>query len=355
MKHFKSSVIFTIVCLLFASIWGYYEGGLPIAVKAVILASILGVLEVSLSFDNAVVNASVLEDMEDIWRHRFLTWGMVIAVFGMRLIFPVIIVSIMAFLDPISVIQMALTNPSAYAKHLTDSHHMISAFGSMFLMMIFLKFVFDPDKELHWIEPLEKQLIKVGKLEAFEIFTCLSLLLGIQYFIPAEERISVLVSGLAGLMSFILIESLSSLIETEEEELKKDGTLTDVVKKAGITSFIYLELLDASFSFDGVIGAFAITTDVITIAIGLGIGAMFVRSLTLYLVEKGTLSQYVFLEHGAHYAIGILAFIMLISTKYEISEVFTGLSGIFFIGVSLWSSIKYKKANSSIRFINENN
>ena len=186
MKHFKSSVIFTIVCLLFASIWGYYEGGLPIAVKAVILASILGVLEVSLSFDNAVVNASVLEDMEDIWRHRFLTWGMVIAVFGMRLIFPVIIVSIMAFLDPISVIQMALTNPSEYAKHLTDSHHMISAFGSMFLMMIFLKFVFDPDKELHWIEPLEKQLIKVGKLEAFEIFTCLSLLLGIQYFIPAE-------------------------------------------------------------------------------------------------------------------------------------------------------------------------
>ena len=77
--------------------------------------------------------------------------------------------------------------------------------------------------------------------------------------------------------------------------------------------------------------------------IGLGIGAMFVRSLTIYLVEKGTLDTYIFLEHGAHYAIGILAFIMLLSTKLQIPEVLTGLIGISFILLSLYSSIKYNK------------
>jgi hypothetical protein len=102
-------------------------------------------------------------------------------------------------------------------------------------------------------------------------------------------------------------------------------------------------VLDASFSFDGVIGAFAITNDVVIIMLGLAIGAMFVRSLTVYLVERGTLDEFVFLEHGAHYAIGILALIMFASVKYEIAEWFTGLSGVAFIAVSLWSSIRYKR------------
>ncbi|MGH8498890.1 MAG: DUF475 domain-containing protein, partial [Methylococcales bacterium] len=120
--------------------------------------------------------------------------------------------------------------------------------------------------------------------------------------------------------------------------------IAEAIKKAGFMSFLYLEVLDASFSFDGVIGAFAVTQDVIIIMLGLAIGAMFVRSLTVFLVRQGTLDEYVFLEHGAHYAIGALAGIMLISISYHISEVITGLTGAIFIGLSVYSSIQYKKA-----------
>jgi hypothetical protein len=88
-----------------------------------------------------------------------------------------------------------------------------------------------------------------------------------------------------------------------------------------------------------VVGAFAITSDPIIIAIGLGIGAMFIRSLTVYLVRKGTLSEYVYLEHGALWAIGALAVLLLITIKYEVPEVVTGLIGVAFIGAALVSSI----------------
>jgi hypothetical protein len=108
-------------------------------------------------------------------------------------------------------------------------------------------------------------------------------------------------------------------------------------------------VLDASFSFDGVIGAFAITNDVVIIMLGLAIGAMFVRSLTVFLVHKGTLDEFVYLEHGAHYAIGILALIMFASVEYEIPEWFTGLSGVAFIAVSLWSSVRWRRRQEAER------
>ena len=107
--------------------------------------------------------------------------------------------------------------------------------------------------------------------------------------------------------------------------------------------FLYLEVLDASFSFDGVIGAFAITNDIVLMALGLGIGALYVRSLTVYLVRKGTLDDYVYLEHGAHYAIGALAVILLVTIQYEISELITGLIGVVLIGWSFWSSVRRNK------------
>ena len=107
--------------------------------------------------------------------------------------------------------------------------------------------------------------------------------------------------------------------------------------------FLYLEVLDASFSFDGVIGAFAITNHIFEMALGLGIGAMYIRSLTVYLVRQGTLDDYVYLEHGAHYAIGALAVILLVTIKYAINEVITGLVGLVLIGASFWSSVRRNK------------
>ena len=339
MSHFRGSFIFSIVGLILAALWAYSRGGwLDVIAAAVFITAILSVLEVSLSFDNAVVNAAVLENMDPVWQKRFLTWGIMIAVFGMRVVFPVINVSVVAWLDPISVLNIAFTNQDKYAEYLTSSHAVISSFGGMFLLMVFLKFILDPEKETHWIEPLEKQLIKLGKLEAFEIVIALCVLLGAQALVHHDEKVSVLISGLAGLITYIVIDSVSGFLEGSEEQMLAEGA-----KKAGIATFLYLEVLDASFSFDGVIGAFAITKDIVIIAIGLGIGAMFVRSMTLYLVKKGTLAEYIYLEHGAHYAIGLLAIIMFVGIKVHIPEVFTGLSGVLFIVLALISSIVYNK------------
>ena len=209
-------------------------------------------------------------------------------------------------------------------------------------MPVFFSFIFNEGKELHWLGYIEEKMSSFGKLEAIEIIMALGPLLIIQNYLPEEIRLDVLVAGVTGVILFVIVDSLAALFEDEEE----GEQVVAVLKKSGMMSFIYLEVLDASFSFDGVIGAFAITQDVVIIMLGLAIGAMFVRSLTVYLVRKGTLDEYVFLEHGAHYAIGVLAGIMLISITYHISEIITGLSGAVLIGLSVLSSIRYKKLHA---------
>ncbi len=123
-----------------------------------------------------------------------------------------------------------------------------------------------------------------------------------------------------------------------------NSNLTAAAARNGLAGFIYLEILDASFSFDGVIGAFALTGDIWLIALGLGVGALFVRSLTIFLVERGTLAKFRFLEHGAHYAIFFLGAIMLLKIHFHIGELVTGGIGFGFIAAaflhSLWANKK---------------
>ena len=331
MQHFRLSFIITTVCLAIAIYWGGMMGAF--------IALILGVLEVSLSFDNAVVNASVLKRMDERWQQYFLTWGILIAVFGMRLLFPILIVNLATGLDFIGVVNMALHDPNTYAHHLEESHTQIAAFGGMFLIMVFFSFIFDAGKELHWLGYIERKLSNFGKLESIEVIFALSILLFGQHWLPEDIRFKALIAGISGVILYVIVGSLSALFEDEEE----GEEVSDAIKKGSVMSFLYLEVLDASVSFDGVIGAFAITQDVVIIMLGLAIGAMFVRSLTVYLVRKGTLDEYVFLEHGAHYAIGCLAVIMLLSIQIEIPEVITGLIGAVLIGLSVISSIFYKR------------
>jgi uncharacterized protein len=332
MQHFRLSIIVTVVCLAAAFYWSGIMGAF--------IAIILGILEVSLSFDNAVVNASVLKRMDERWQRYFLTWGILIAVFGMRLVFPIAIVSAATDIGFLGVADMALHDPEIYSKHLGESHVQIAAFGGMFLLMVFFSFIFDDARELHWLGKIEKKMAGFGKLESIEIILALGLLLLTQNWLPESLRLEALVAGIAGVILYVIVDSLDAIFEDEEE----GEELASAVKKAGMMSFLYLEVLDASFSFDGVIGAFAITQDVVIIMLGLAIGAMFVRSLTVYLVRQGTLDEYVFLEHGAHYAIGVLAGIMLLSINHHIPEVVTGLVGAALIGLSILSSIRYKKS-----------
>jgi len=140
---------------------------------------------------------------------------------------------------------------------------------------------------------------------------------------------------------FILVKGLAALLGGDDEMAH-----TQVVKQ-GAAGFLYLEVLDASFSFDGVVGAFAMTHDLVIIALGLGAGAMFVRSFTLLLVERGTLDTYRYLEHGAFWAVGALAAIMLGGVEFHIPEAITGLLGAALIVWALGSSVRANRRTVS--------
>lgn len=340
MKYFTSSYIVTILGVLFAWFWGEHirHGA---GFLSVFIVLVLGLLEISLSFDNAIVNAMKLEKMNEKWRHRFLTWGMMIAVFGMRFLFPVLVVSIFAQISLWEVIKIALSDAHKYTYYLHQTHAPIVTFGGTFLMMLFLNYFFDEEKEVHWIKHLEEKLKYFGNFKGTEALTTLLSLFTVQIHINAEQRLFVVLSGLSGIIIYLLIDGVTVWLEKKEDESIKQFTTT--IMGSGFVGFLYLELIDASFSLDGVLGAFALSKDILIITIGLAIGAMFVRSLTIMLVEKRTLSKYLYLEHGAHWAIGALAVIMLISSFHEVPEVVTGLIGLAFILLALVSSLAHNK------------
>jgi len=339
MKHFRMSFIVTALCLAVAGWWGYTHGGVSAMFSALGIALILGVMEVSLSFDNAVVNASVLKTWDKFWQGLFLGVGIIIAVFGMRLLFPLVIVAQAADLGLVQVWNLALNDPAAYSTHLTNHHAEVAAFGGIFLLLVFLNFLLDDEKETHWLGKIEEKLGALGKISSISVMIALGALLASLSLVEPAQKLVVLTSGLWGVLTYVGVDVIGSLLEGDN----KDSNAGELIKRGGIGGFLYLEVLDASFSFDGVIGAFAITTDVVIIMLGLAIGAMFVRSMTVFLVRKGTLDEFVYLEHGAHYAIGILALIMLASMKFHISEIFTGLIGVAFIVAALWSSLRHRR------------
>ncbi len=346
LKHFYFDIVFTIVCMIGAAYWGFTHGGMAAMLSALFITFVLALMEISLSFDNAVVNASVLKHWDKFWKTIFLTVGMLIAVFGMRLVFPIVIVAVTADMGMGEVINLALNNPKEYSAKLMAHHAEIAAFGGMFLLLVFLNFVFD-DKDIHWFGWLERKLARFGKVDAMSVFVAIvTLMISLTWVDEAQEAV-VLMAGVWGILIYMGVNVLSTLLEGDSHETGPDGNeVAGAIAKGGIAGFLYLEVLDASFSFDGVIGAFAITNDVVIIMIGLAIGAMFVRSMTIFLVEKGTLDEFVYLEHGAHYAIGALALIMLISMKFHVPEVITGLIGVAFIVASVIASINYRKKNS---------
>jgi hypothetical protein len=337
LHFFKGSFIFTFLGLALASSIGfYYSKSVGGAVEALILCAILAVLEVSISFDNAVVNATVLKDMSKVWERRFLTWGMVIAVFGMRLAFPLLIVALVSNLNPLEAFQLAAFSPNEYAKVMLSVHHEVSAFGGSFLMLVALKYFFDENKNIYWIQFIERPLAKMGKLEAIEVGITIGFIYVLSHMVDSQEQLSFIYSGLAGILTFLAVEGIGVFLHSPSSQ-------TNDIHKASLGMFLYLEVLDASFSFDGVIGAFAITNNLFIITIGLGIGALFVRSLTVMMVEKGTLNAYLYLEHGAFYAVAALAVVMFLNTIIHIPEVVTGALGAMFIGLSVYSSIQRNK------------
>ncbi|MBL7497957.1 DUF475 domain-containing protein [Frankia sp. CNm7] len=341
--------------------------------EAAAIVAILAVLEISLSFDNAVINATILRRMSLVWQRLFLTVGILIAVFGMRLIFPIVVVALTAHLGPIDVIDLAVNSDKVidggtYADKLHEAHPAIAAFGGIFLFMIFLDFMFDPERDVQWLRWIEEPLRKIGQLDVVPVVLALAALLVVGETIAGDDSAQVFAAGVAGLATYLAVRGLGEFFESrgigaeEDEDEDSEGAaapataaattapagggnqLVLATGKAAFFLFLYLEVLDASFSFDGVVGAFAISQNIFIIAAGLGIGAMYIRSITVYLVRRGTLQEYVFLEHGAHYAIGALAVILALTIKWEVPEIITGLVGVGFIGVALLSSIRHRNA-----------
>jgi len=318
--------------------------------KALFVTAILVVLEVSLSFDNAVVNARVLARMSAYWQRLFLTVGMLVAVFGMRLVFPLLIVGATAHISPWRAWQLALERgdpdtPGTYGHLLHDAHPLIAAFGGMFLLMIFLDFLIDLEKELHWLGPVERFVQRAGVLRWASVLVAL-VTLGIFALVYHQHTGELLGAGVVGLLSYLLVSTAAERFERTAEDGTGTAGVVLATGKAAFSLFLYLEVLDMSFSFDGVIGAFAITADPVVIALGLGIGALYVRSLTVLLVRQGTLSELVFLEHGAHWAIGALALLLFVSIEHEVPEVVTGLIGVGFIAAALASSLRRRRAQA---------
>ncbi len=328
-RIFITSTLLTIVALVFVLVY--------LGWQAALVALMLMVIELTFSVDNAIINARVLTSMSPFWQRMFMTVGIFIAVFGMRLVFPILIVMLSAGLPWNAVIDLALNQPDQYGMVLHEAHASIAAFGGMFLLMLMLHFFFQPERLIHWVPKFEKPMQFIGRKWLHAVIS--SGVLAIILVLPGNKHPrDVLIAGLVGILTYLVVHGASELFTMQHEKTKKGTATARQLALAGISSFVYLEVLDASFSLDGVIGAFAITKDVILIAVGLGIGALWVRSLTLFIVRRNVLHTYRFLEHGAHYVIGILALTLLAGIFYDIPEVVAGLIGVGVIIASIISS-----------------
>lgn len=336
-KDFKFPVIVSIFLLIAAAIYGWYSTHTMLgSAQFFFTAMVLALLELSLSFDNAVVNATILKDMTPKWQKIFLTWGILIAVFGMRLIFPVAIVSAVISINPYDALILAFNEPAKYAEAINSSEHLLAGFGGTFLLLVCLNFFLDHEKETHWFHEIESRLALLGRLPTVSFTLSLILILVLTVYLPADKALGFLQAAVLGLITYAAIELIGHALKLSEGTMKTG-------ERASIGMFIYLEILDASFSFDGVIGAFAITTNFVIIAIGLGIGALFVRGLTVLMVNKGVLEAYRYLEHGAFYALGVLAFLIYLSLFIHVPEYITGGLSVAVVGLSVWSSIASRK------------
>lgn len=331
MKYFLLPTLISSAFLLAILLW---LG--PVAFATAVL---LTILEVTLSFDNAVVNARVLEHMSPVWQRRFLTWGMLIAVFGTRLVLPILIVSASLWVSPWTIAELAAFDPQAYAHLLEGAKHAIYAFGAAFLLMVALKYFFDESKEVHWIQSIEKRLSGWSRIEAIEIGLALIVLLALSYLVVPAEQGVVLAAGVIGIVLFIAMQGLASAFSKGVSHVA--GAAAGA---AGLSLFLYLNVLDSAFSLDSVVGAFALSTSIPIIAVGLGIGAYFVRAITIYFVEKKTLDTLVYLEHGAHWAIFGLAASMFAGLLFEVPELITGGVGLAFVTAAYYSSLRFKNA-----------
>ncbi|NDC21846.1 DUF475 domain-containing protein [bacterium] len=328
-KIFGFSIFITITALIVALV---YSG--PAAAMTTLF---LIAVEMAISFDNAIVNAKVLAKLSHFWQQIFLTVGILIAIFVVRFLLPIVIVMLTANLAFHDVINLALNDTAKYGEKLHDAHAAIAGFGGSFLLALSIYFLLDDERKVFWIKRIEKPLQKFGGTVWLPPVIVLSVVSIMALFAHSHAQ-EFLRAAIAGTLTYTLLKVILDFVERFAPSGKKTYT-----GWPALLGFLYLEVLDASFSFDGVLGAFAITNQVLLIALGLGVGAVWVRSFTIMMVRRGTLATYKYLDHGAHYAILILALALLLGVYVEIPDAVIGLSS---IGVILFSFIASKHSNN---------
>lgn len=337
LKHYWPELVITVV------IWALI--GWKMGLAAFFLVIVLSLLEITLSADNAVVNSRVLVKMSPFWQKLFMTVGILIAVFAVRFALPIALVAAVTPLGGLEVLKLAIDDPDTYGHYLHDIAPVINGFGGIFLLMVALFFFAESGRQHFWLKKPEKFLSKLAIIPSSKYVIALLFFVPVFFITDPADRISVLGALVAGSLTYLILHTITLFMErvNKKNELKKQ------VGWAAFVSFMYLEVLDASFSLDGVVGAFALTSNIVIIMAGLGIGALWVRTMTIYMVRKGTLLQYRYLESGAHWAIACLSAIMFLKLAHiELPELMVGTVGLLFIGSAVFSSVRANRRRDDV-------
>jgi hypothetical protein len=286
----------------------------------------LSLFEAVSSVDNAIINAEVLSTMGAKARKWFLTWGMFIAVFMIRGILPFLIIwSFNTSLSPMQVLSAAWSSDPLVLDSIHQSAPILLIAGGVFLLFLFLHWLFLEEKSLG-LPKTEKFFMSKGVW----FYATVSVLLAFISWFALKEGSMMGFGAVVGSSLFFITHGFKQNAEKEEQDLMTSA-------KSDLSKLLFLEIIDSTFSIDGVLGAFAFTLSVPLILIGNGLGALLVRQFTISNIER--IKKYVFLKNGAMYSILILGVIMILhSFGFSIPEYVSPLATFIIIFFFFWKS-----------------
>lgn len=331
LRHYWPELLITI------AIWVLV--GWQLGLSAFLLTVMLSILEITLSADNAVLNSRILMHLSVFWQRMFLTVGIIFAVFIVRFVLPILMVAAATMTDVGTIFNLAINNPEEYGHRLHDVGPVISAFGGIFLLMVGVFFFVDSTRTMRelWFHRIEGGLVLIAKKKYVRWLIIAAAYIATLVALPETARPSIAVAMAIGVGLYSLMHSVTGHMPSSAETKGK----RKVVGWAAFSLFMYLQVLDASFSLDGVIGAFALTNNIIIIMAGLGIGALWVRTMTIYMVRHDTLLKYKYLESGAHWAILALSAVMFLKIFHiELPELAVGIIGLVFVAGAIAASVR---------------
>lgn len=294
----------------------------------------LCLFETITSVDNAIINAEVLGTMGKKAQRIFLVWGLLLAVFVVRGFLPWLIVWVAApELGLWGSLTATFSSDPAVHTAVERSAPILLAGGGTFLVFLFFHWLF--------LEPKNYGLIgeQFFHRQGVWFFAVVSILLSFIVWNAISPDPMMAFGAVVGSTAFFITHGFKENAEKSEKELMKEG-LSDWSK------IFYLEVIDATFSIDSVLGAFAFTLSVPLIFLGNGLGALVVRQLTMGNIQR--VKEYPFLKNGAMYSILLLGVIMLLDAfGFHIPSWISPVTTFAVIGWFFWKSVAAKKMGNN--------